>query len=134
MYESPFWIALFEDFTDGFYSVAREIIDTSEPGGKDLLIFFDNLNYDSLKFSKRITCEKSITKKYNYKRQIRLARKSQSEDKNKHVYTKAHALIKELKSEIKAENKKQNKHDKKLASEHKFNLKQLKKKEKHKGH
>ena len=99
-----------------------------------MLVFFDNLNYDSLKFSKQITSDKCITTKYNYKRQIRLARKSQSDSKNKHVYTKAQALIKKLKSETKTENKKQNKHKKELASEHKFNLKQLKKKEKYKGH
>lgn len=41
VYDAPFWIALFESFWEGAYSVAREVIGTSEPTTSEIILFLN---------------------------------------------------------------------------------------------
>lgn len=134
LFETPFWIALIENSENGSYSVARVIIGTSEPTGIELLNLFDRVDYNSLKFTRGIKAETDFEKKMNFKRQMREARKKQSENSVLHTYTKAHALLKLQKMDIKNEQKKALRDEQEQKQIQKFELRQLKKKEKHKGH
>ena len=51
VYDAPFWIALFESFWEGAYSVAREVIGTSEPTTSEIILFFERLDWQRLHYT-----------------------------------------------------------------------------------
>ncbi len=134
MFEPPFWIALFEHFENESYSVARQVIGTSEPQGADLVGFFNNLNYSELKFSQPDFNESASKKEYSFKKQQHKVKLTLSQACTKHTYTKAHAILKNQHSEIKAERKKQSRVERQNTIKQQFMLHQQKKKKKHRGH
>jgi hypothetical protein len=133
LFEEPFWIALFEHHDGQFYSVAKVVIDTSEPLGIRLLDFFEHLDHSKLLFTSPVEAEKSHTGKTSFKKQLH-KNKHQQEGMSKYVFTKAQALLKQQHSELNSERKKEARMKQQLDIQQKFELKQLKKKERHKGH
>lgn len=133
VFEDPFWIAIFEQYQNGYYSVAREVIGTSEPQGSDLMLFFKKLNYNRLKYTQPVKEEKVCHKELNYKRQMRNIRAAQHSCSN-HTFTKAQACIKASRSALKEEKKKQSRVEKEEDRRERFSISQQKKKEKQKGH
>lgn len=133
LFEEPFWVALFECYDNGLYSVSRNIIGTSEPHGVQLAEFFDTLNYANLRFTNPVLVDKSQKKEIGFKKQMHKTRHAQ-ETRFKYVYTKAHAMLKNQYELVKTERKKVSKIEKENELQLKFELWQKKKKEKHKGH
>lgn len=134
VFEDPFWVALFERYSDDQYSVARAVIGTSEPTNSELMLFFDQLDYERLSFTTPVEDEHIQEKKLNFKRQQRQAKKVMEDYGMKHVYTKAAAQLKLQFEQEKKIRKEKTKADKELAERQKFELRQLKKKKKHRGH
>jgi hypothetical protein len=133
LFEEPFWVALIEREIDNRYSVARAIIGTSEPSGATLVDFFDRLNCENLWFSEPVKAEYRVTKEVSFKKQLHKNREFQDAD-SLHTYTKAHAMLKQQQSELKTERKKVSRLEKEESVQLKFDIRQQKKKEKHKGH
>ena len=135
MFEDPFWVFIIEKHSEGAYSVARIVVGSSEPTDGELLALIDQIDSNSLRFTKPIREEKTpANAKINFKRKLREAKKSQIPEDGRNGYTKSQALIKQQQTDIKIERKHNRKAEKEREKEHKFILKQQKRKEKHKGH
>ena len=127
-FEDPFWIGIFECFSDGKLSAAK-VTFGAEP--KDYEVYeFTLKHYYSLKFSPAVeTVVKDI--KRNPKRMQREAKKQTMETG---IGTNSQQALK-LQQEQNKQTRKVKSREKKLAeAERMFELKQHKKKEKHKGH
>ena len=122
-FEEPFWVGVFEHIEDGKLSVAK-VIFGAEPKDYEVQEYIQKY-YSDLKFSMAVdTAVKDISR--NSKRMQRQARKQMLK---KGIGTKSQQLLK-LQHE-----RKERSHKKKETEEHiMFELKQQKKKERHKGH
>ena len=132
-FEEPFWIALIERKIDDQYSVARAIIGTSEPLGANLADFFEHLNFNKLRFTVSIDNACRITKEISYKKQLHKTKEIQK-NTTLHVYTKAHAMLKQQQSVLKTEKKQATRSAKEEEMQLKYDMRQQKKKNKHNGH
>ncbi|QEK13132.1 DUF2992 family protein [Crassaminicella thermophila] len=129
LFEEPFWIGIYERTYNGKYEVSR-IVFGSEP--KDYEVYeFILKEFNNIKFSSPISTNKKKDKKINPKR---LQRKIKKELKNKGVGTKAQIAIKLQYESNKIEKKKISKERKIEEQRRKFQMKQQKKKAKHRGH
>jgi hypothetical protein len=134
LFEDPFWIALIERNMNGQYSVARVTIGTSEPTGVQLVAFMDQLDIDKLRFTFPKADEHSGKKGIGFKKQLHRNRQIQHNTLSKHTYTKAQAMLKQLQSEVHEERKKSDRILKEEVLKMKFERRQQKRKEKHRGH
>lgn len=127
-FEEPFWVGVFEHIEDGKLSVAK-VIFGAEPKDYEVQEYIQKY-YSGLKFSMAVdTVVKDISR--NPKRMQRQARKQMLE---KSIGTKSQQLLK-LQHEQNKQERKERSHKKKETEEQiMFELKQQKKKEKHKGH
>jgi hypothetical protein len=136
IYDNSFWIVLFEMNDENGYSVAREVIGTSEPTGSDLYLFFSHLDYNRLKYTN--PSSKSLTRPsqycIGYKKQQRQMKREEQRSNHKNTFTKAQTELKRQFLENKKEAKREHRIMRMDKEEHKFRLKQQKRKEKHKGH
>lgn len=128
MFEAPFWIGLYERFDDGKYEVCKITFGT-EP--KDYEVYeFMLKNGDKLKFSLPIKSEMAKERKINPKRMQREIN-SQMEDKG--MGTKAQQALKLQHEQNKLERKSKSRDQRETEKEHQFDLRQEKKKAKHRG-
>jgi hypothetical protein len=134
VFDEPFWVAIFERFEYGYYSVAREIIGTSEPSGAEMKSFFESLNTSELRFTEPIKEETHVTPSKGYKYQVRKANKENKSGLSKNVFTKAQYLLKLQRHETKVANKADERMNTIVEKQAKFELRQHKKKEKQRGH
>jgi len=134
MFDPPFWIVLLERQEKGLYSVAKEIIGSSEPTNTEIVCFFDKLNRRRIRYSSPVEEEKTSKPKVNFKRMRREVRKTTRQEGVKHTYNKAHAELKKLREERKNEKKTTEKIQREENKTRKFELKQQKKKQKQRGH
>ncbi|MBR0382973.1 MAG: YjdF family protein [Eubacterium sp.] len=127
-FEDPFWVGVFERVENEKLSVAKTTFG-AEP--KDYQVHeFINLNYNRLSFSPTIkTMTKDIGK--NPKRAQRDARK---QTLGKGIGTKSQQALKLQQEQNKLERKARSRKQKEAEKQRLFELKQIKKKEKHKGH
>lgn len=127
-FEEPFWVGVFEHIEDGKLSVAK-VIFGAEPKDYEVQEYIQKY-YSDLKFSMAVdTAVKDISR--NSKRMQRQARKQMLK---KGIGTKSQQLLK-LQHEQNKQERKERSHKKKETEEHiMFELKQQKKKERHKGH
>ena len=131
MFENPFWIGVFECHDGNSYSVSK-VTFGAEPTDVEVFEFIKR-NFYKLK-AKEVNLDNDIqsaTKKKNPKRVLREIKK---EAKNKGIGTKAQNVIKEQYEENKAERKRARKARKEENEQRLFELKQQKRKEKHRGH
>ena len=133
MFDAPFWIVLFEQVEKGKYSVAKEIVGTSEPTNAEVALFFDRLDYSKIRYSSTIEEEKTVRYKVNFKRMQRESKKATQQSNCKHTYRKAHEELKKLQEQRKTEKKANAKIHKEQEKERKFEIKQKKKKQKMRG-
>ncbi|WP_035289353.1 YjdF family protein [Clostridium sp. KNHs214] len=131
LFNEPFWIGVFEVYENDGYKVCK-VTFGSEPKDEEIHQFILK-EFKNLKFSSIIanSNEKLGIRRENPKR---MQRKIRKETKNEGIGTKAQIALKEQFEENKLINKKINKERKNEMEERKFQLKQTKKKEKHKGH
>jgi len=127
-FEEPFWIGIYERMEENRIEACK-IIFGSEP--KDYEVYrFLNENWKNLKFSPPVPGEDLDERRINPKRMQRdIARQLQ----NPGVGTKAQQALKALRENSKAERKKLSKLRKDEEKERQFEIRQQKKKEKHKG-
>lgn len=128
-FDEPFWVGVFERTAEEQYQASRYVFG-AEPKDCEIYAFLLK-EYCGLKFSNPITSEEHVEKKVSPKK---LQKKISTELNNIRVGTKAQTVMQLQYEANKIENKKISKQLKEEAEQRKFELKQLKRKEKHKGH
>ena len=129
LFEEPFWIGVFER-QDGKKYEACRVVFGAEPKEVEVYEFilerFFSLDFGSIKLEKNITKDK-----VGYKRMQRKVKKEQEKET---IGTKAQNALKNQYEERKQDKKILAKDRKEEEKERLFNLKQEKRKAKHKGH
>lgn len=128
LFESPFWVGIFEKEQDGKYSVAR-IVFGAEPRDFEVFEFVIN-KMDQLKFSDPQEDE-IVKRKVNPKR---LQREVKKEISKKNIVSKAQDALRLEIEKNKKERRSFNSKLKEAIKQERFELKQQKKKEKKRGH
>ena len=127
-FEDPFWVGVFERIENKKLSVAKVTFGV-EPKDYDVLEFI-NRNYYHLQFSPAVETVVKDTKK-NPKRAQRDAKKQTLETG---IGTKSQQALKLQQEQNKQERKVRSREQRNAESQRLFELKQMKKKEKHRGH
>ena len=127
-FEDPFWVGVFERTTNRKLSVTKVTFGV-EPKDYDVLEFI-NRNYYHLQFSPAVETVVKDTKK-NPKRAQRDAKKQTLETG---IGTKSQQALKLQQEQNKQERKVRSREQRDAESQRLFELKQMKKKEKHRGH
>ena len=127
-FEEPFWVGVFERIEDGKLSVAK-VTFGAEPKEYEVQEYIQKY-YFGLKFSPAV---EAIVKdiKRNPKRIQRSAKKQMLETG---ISTKSQLALKLQQEQNKHERKERSRKKKEAEEQRMFELKQLKKREKHKGH
>ena len=126
-FDKPFWIGVFERIEDGKLSVCK-VTFGAEP--KDYEVYeFVLAHYYRLKFSKTVETDVK-KKKLNPKSMRREAKKQQSLG----IGTKSQQALKLQHEQMKTESKKISRRQHEAEKQRQFELKQEKRREKHKGH
>ena len=127
-FEEPFWVGVFERIEDGKLSVAK-VTFGAEPKDYEVQEYIPKY-YFSLKFSPAVeTVVKDI--KRNPKRMQREAKKQTMETG---IGTKSQQALKLQQEQNNQERKERSRKKKEAEEQRMFELKQQKKREKHKGH
>lgn len=128
MFESPFWIGIYERFDEGQYEVCK-ITFGAEP--KDYEVYeFLLKNWNHLRFSPPIKTEMAEERKINPKR---MQREINNQLQDRGMGTKAQQALKLQHEQNKRERKSRSSEQKKLEKERQYALRHEKKKEKHRG-
>ena len=128
LFESPFWIGIFEKEQDGQYFVARTVFG-AEPRDFEIFEFIIN-KMDQLKFSNPQEGE-IVKRKVNPKR---VQREVKLELSKKNIVSKAQDALRLEIEKNKIERRSFNSKLKEVVKQERFELKQQKKKEKKRGH
>jgi hypothetical protein len=131
LFEDPFWIGVFEQI-DHKGLRACKVTFGAEPTEKEIMEYVDK-NWHLLQFSE--PCSDSALQerktKVNPKRMIREAKKQMH---SQGIGTKSQQALKMQQEQNKIERKQRLKAEREADKQRKFDLRQAKKKEKHKGH
>lgn len=128
LFDPPFWVGIFERIDDGKLTVSK-ITFGAEPKDYEVRDFILH-HYYELKFSPPISAEyKQLAD--NPKRRQRAARK---QTQNTGIGTKSQQALQLQLEEAKAERKQKSKTQKEAEKQRQFDLKQQKRRQKHKGH
>lgn len=127
-FEDPFWVGVFERIENRKLSVAKVTFGV-EPKDYDVLEFI-NRNYYHLQFSPAVETVVKDTKK-NPKRAQRDAKKQTLETG---IGTKSQQALKLQQEQNKQEQKVRSREQREAESQRIFELKKIKKREKHRGH
>lgn len=127
-FEEPFWVGVFEKLENGKLSVCK-VTFGAEPKDGEILEFVQHRYYD-LKFSPSVT--------YSYKKSAdnpkRQQRNIKKQLQNIGIGTKSQQALAAAREELKTVRKRTNKEQKEAEQKRRFDMKQQKKKERHKGH
>ena len=127
-FEDPFWVGIFERIENRKLSVVK-VTFGAEPKDYEVLEFI-NRNYYHLQFSPAVETIVKDTKK-NPKRAQREAKKQTLETG---IGTKSQQALKLQQEKNKQERKVRSREQREAENQRLFELKQMKKREKHKGH
>ena len=127
-FEDPFWVGVFERIDDGKLSVCK-VTFGAEPKDYDVWEFILQ-NYDRMVFSPAVETETKQTAD-NPKRRLRNVRK-QTECRG--IGTKSPQALQLQREELKTEHRQISREQRDAEAQHRFEMKQLKKKEKRRGH
>ena len=127
-FEEPFWVGVFEVFDDGKLAVCKAVFG-AEPTDAEIYAFILK-HYDALRWSHP---EKIVIKQKadNAKRRRRNARKQLRESG---IGTRSQQALQKQYEANKMERKRQSREQKEAEKKRLFELKQQKRKEKHRGH
>lgn len=128
MFESPFWIGLYERFDECKYEVCK-ITFGAEPKDYEVYAFLLH-NWKYLQFSPPVKTDKVEEKRINPKR---MQREISSQLQDREIGTKAQQALKLQHEQNKIERKTRSKEQKEAEAERQFILRQEKKKAKHRG-
>ncbi|MBQ9517254.1 MAG: YjdF family protein [Eubacterium sp.] len=127
-FEEPFWIGVFERVENGKLSVCK-VTFGAEPKDSEIWAFILK-HYYELKFSPAVKVAKK-QKADNPKRRLRNAAKQM---KHTGIGTKSQQALQLQREQMKTERKQQSREQKEAEKQRLFDLKQQKRKEKHRGH
>lgn len=128
LFEDPFWIGVFERISDGKLSACKVTFGT-EP--KDYEVWdFVLRYYGHLKFSPAVEAAVKQTADNPKRRQREVKKQLQ----NSGIGTKSQQALQMQREERKTERRQLGKEQKEARKQRKFDLKQQKRKEKHRGH
>ena len=127
-FEEPFWVGVFERIKDGKLSVCK-VTFGAEPKDYDILVFV-LYHYYELVFSPSVEIETRQAAD-NPKRRLRNARKHLE---NTGVGTKAQQALQRQREEMKTERRQISREERDAEAQRRFETKQVKKKEKKRGH
>ena len=126
-FDNPFWVGGFECVEKNKLSVCR-VVFGAEP--KDYEVYdFILKNYKNLKFGSSL--EVKVKKIKNNPK--RLQREVKKQSKQVGIGTKSQLVLQKQREEMKLERKKESKQIRELENRRKFELKQAKRKQKHRG-
>ena len=126
-FEDPFWVGVFECISDGKFSVCK-VTFGAEP--KDYEVYnFVLKNYYQLRFSPTVATDVKETER-NPKRIRREVRK---QVQNVGIGTKSQQALKLQQEQLKTERKTVSREQREAEKQRQFELKQQKRKEKHRG-
>ena len=127
-FEEPFWVGVFERMEEGKLSVCK-VTFGAEP--KDYEVWeFILRHYQELKFSPAIKAELKQSSDNPKRRQRSIKKQLQ----NVGIGTKSQQALAAQREELKTERKKVSKEQREAEKRRKFELKQQKRKDQHKGH
>lgn len=127
-YDQQFWIGIFEKVEDKQYSVAK-VTFGAKPKDSEILDFICQ-DFHQLKFSPTLSYDR-LESKQNYKQMKRNAKK---EVESIGVGTKSQQALKNEQETRKIQRKVKSKKDREEEQKKRFELRQMKRKEKHRGH
>jgi len=127
-FDDPFWVGILERIEGDKLSVCK-VTFGAEPTDAQIYAFL-LLHYNKLQFSRPIKTEQK-QKADNPKRRLKNAKKMLE---NKGIGTKSQQALKKQYEEMKIERKTSGKEQREAEKQRQFDLKQQKRKEKHKGH
>ena len=127
-FEDPFWVGVFERIDDGELSVCKVTFD-AEPKDYDVWEFILQ-NYDRMVFSPAVETETKQTAD-NPKRRLRNVRK---QTERRGIGTKSQQALQLQREELKTEHRQISREQRDAEAQRRFEMKQLKKKEKRRGH
>lgn len=128
-FEEPFWVGIFERHAGAKYEVCKVIFG---PEPKDYTVYdFMVKNQKHLKFSPGVEADRTDKNCTNPKRMQREIKKQVA---NAGIGTKAQQALKLQHDQTKTERKIRSKEMKEAEKERMFQMKQQKRKEKHRGH
>lgn len=127
-FEDPFWVGVYERISDGKLSVCK-VTFGAEPKDYDVLDYILRQFY-GLKFSPTVEVELKQTAD-NPKRRQRNAGKQMQ---NTGIGTKSQQALQKQREEMKTERRQISKEMREAEKQKQYDLKQQKKKEKHRGH
>lgn len=128
-FDDPFWVGVFESADGDMLKVAK-VTFGSEPKDGEIYDFLLK-NYNRLQFSQSIADEKAPEKRINPKRMQRDIHRQMTE---KSIGTKAQQALKEEHENKKIIRKAFNRQKTEAEKQQQFELRQEKKKQKHRGH
>ena len=129
LFEDPFWIGLFE-MTDHEGLHVCKVTFGAEPTEKEVMEFIDK-KWNQLQFSQAIDVAPTTEIRKNPKRQLREAKKQMQ---SQGIGTKSQQALKLQQEQNKMEWKQRSKAERDAEKQRQFDLRQAKKKERHKGH
>lgn len=131
LFEDPFWVGYAELSSENEYAAAKHVFG-SEPSNPEVWQYILK-QYDKLFFTRNFSHNdgKASTKRKNPKR---MQRENSQKAREVKVSTKAQEAIKISFTEIKVEKKLENRKNREEINRIKYSLRQMKKKEKNKGH
>ena len=127
-FDEPFWVGILERIEGDKLSVCK-VTFGAEPTDAQIYAFLLS-HYNKLQFSRPIKTEQK-QKADNPKRRLKNAKKMLE---NNGIGTKSQQALKKQYEEMKIERKTSGKEQREAERERQFDLKQQKRKEKHKGH
>lgn len=128
VFESPFWIGLYERLVEGKYEVCK-ITFGAEPKDYEVYDFLLH-NWNRLQFSPPVKAAK-IAERHSNPKKIQKEINRQLQDQG--IGTKAQQALKLQREQNKLQRKTRNKAQKEAEAERRFMLRQEKKKAKHRG-
>ena len=129
LFEDPFWIGLFEVTDEEGLHVCK-VTFGAEPTGQEIIEFVEK-NWHKLKYSEGIETTSTLEINKSPKRQLREARKQMV---SQGIGTKSQQALKMQQERNKVERKQLSKAEREAERQRKFDLRQAKMKEKHRGH
>lgn len=129
LFEEPFWVGIFETNDDEGLRVCK-VTFGAEPTEKEVMEFVDK-NWHRLQFSQAVDDTPAAENRKNAKRLLREAKKKMQ---SHGIGTKSQQALKLQQEQNKIERKQRTKAEREAEKQRQFDLRQVKKKEKHRGH
>ena len=127
-FDDPFWVGVFEHIENGRLSAAKAVFG-AEPKDYEINEFIQRHYYD-LRFSPSVEAAVNECSK-NPKR---LQREAKKQLENTGIGTKSQQALKLLQEQLKTERKHKSREQREAEMERMFELKQKRRKDKHRGH